>query len=367
VCTSFKMMCGYRHNTMIWISDKNGSIGVKFPYNKEYILKIKKIKGHRWHPEEKIWTVPYSEFKHLLSVFKGEEKEVEGALYLKQLENELKTRKYSQKTIGAYMHYNKEFLDFTGKTPENIENEDVKSYLLYLIEEKDASASTLNIAINALKFYYGKILKKDFIYTVKRPKKDKRLPVVLSRDEVSRLFSVVENPKHRLILMLTYSSGLRVSEVVKLKPGDIDMERKMLHIRGGKGRKDRYTILADSLLEEIEEYKVTYKPDKWLFTGQNPDKHISVRTVQAIFEKAVRKAGIKKDVTVHTLRHSFATHLIENGIDIRYVQELLGHKSLKTTEIYTHVSTRYIENIKSPLDDIKPVPSNKKEKEENEE
>ncbi len=345
---------------MIKISKDKDSITIKFPYNLAYIEKIKEIRGHRWNPDKKYWSVPLSELENLVSAFSGEETEIDTLLYLQTIERELKTRKYSQKTIKAYMHYNKEFLDFTDKEPREIGNEDVKNYLLYLIEEKDSSASTLNIAINALKFYYGNILKKDFIYTVKRPKKDKRLPVVLSRDEVSRIFSVVENPKHRLILMLTYSSGLRVSEVVNLRPGDIDVERKLVHIRGGKGRKDRYTILADSIVEDLENYKEKYRPHRWLFAGQNPEKHISVRTVQAIFDRAVKKAGIEKDVTVHSLRHSFATHLIENGIDIRYVQELLGHKSLKTTEIYTHVSTRYIENIKSPLDNIKPTPEEKK-------
>jgi len=177
---------------------------------------------------------------------------------------------------------------------------------------------------------------------------------------------VVENPKHRLILMFIYSSGLRVSEVVKLKPGDIDMKRKMLRIQEGKGRKDRYTILVDSAIKEMKKYREIYKPYKWLFAGQNPEKHTSVRTVQAIFKRAVAKVGIEKEVTVHSLRHSFATHLIENGIDIRYVQELLGHKSLKTTEIYTHVSTRYIENIKSPLDNINNTQSKRRREEKKE-
>ena len=335
---------------MIKISGNGDSISVKFPYNEEYISKIKQIRGHRWHPNEKVWTVPISEFESLLSIFKDEYVKIDPLLYLRQLENELKIRKYSQKTIRAYMHYNSEFLDFTGKSPENVGNEDVKNYLLYLIEEKDASASTLNIAINALKFYYGKILKRDFIYSVKRPKKDKKLPVVLSRNEVSKLFSVIENPKHRLILMLTYSSGLRVSEVVKLKPGDIDMERKLIYIRGGKGRKDRYTILADVVINELRNYMETYKPEKWLFYGRDKDSHISTRTVQKIFDNAAKKAGIKKDATVHSLRHSFATHLLESGVDLRYIQELLGHKSSKTTEIYTHVSNRDLGKIRSPLD-----------------
>ena len=150
--------------------------------------------------------------------------------------------------------------------------------------------------------------------------------------------------------MLMYSAGLRVSEVVKLKPEDIDMRRKLIHIRGAKGRKDRYTMLSEVALKTFKEYLEKYKPEKWLFPGQRKNKHISTRTAQAIFEKARDKAGIKKDATVHSLRHSFATHLLESGVDLRYIQELLGHKSSKTTEIYTHVSTKNLSKITSPLD-----------------
>ena len=155
------------------------------------------------------------------------------------------------------------------------------------------------------------------------------------------------NLKHRLILMLIYSAGLRVGEVVKVS---VDVERGMIRIRGGKGRKDRYTIFSEAALNTFKEYVEKYKPGKWLFPGQRKDKHISTRTVQAIFEKARDKAGIKKDATVHSLRHSFATHLLESGVDLRYIQELPGHKSSKTTEIYTHVSTKELSKIKSPFD-----------------
>ena len=150
--------------------------------------------------------------------------------------------------------------------------------------------------------------------------------------------------------MLMYSAGLRVGEVVKLKIEDIEVKRKLIRVRDGKGRKDRYIVLSEIALRTFREYVDKYKPEKWLFPGQRKDKHISTRTVQAIFEKARDKAGIKKDATVHSLRHSFATHLLESGVDLRYIQELLGHKSSKTTEIYTHVSTKNLSKIKSPLD-----------------
>ena len=327
----------------------NNDIVVKFPYNPDYIAKIKSVKGYKWHHDEKYWSIPYSELESLLSAFDGSRIEVDPSVWLYDLRKELMVRKYSRRTVKLYLHYNEEFLKFSNKTPHQVSNEDI-DYLYYLAEKKNASASTLNIAINALKFYYGEVLKRRFAYMIRRPKKDKKLPVVLSQEEVSRILSSVTNLKHRLILMLMYSAGLRVGEVVKLKIEDIDAKRKLIRIRGGKGRKDRYTILSEIVLKTFKEYVGKYRPEKWLFPGQRKDMHISTRTVQAIFERARNKAGIKKDATVHSLRHSFATHLLESGVDLRYIQELLGHKSSKTTEIYTHVSTKNLSKIKSPLD-----------------
>lgn len=272
--------------------------------------------------------------------------------YFKNLRKNLVVRKYSPKTIKSYIHYNKDFLGYVRKKPNEITNEDVKDYLFYLVEEKEVSASTLNTVINALKFYYGEVLKRGFVYELKRPKKDKKLPVVLNQEEISKILSSITNIKHRLILMLIYSAGLRVSEVVKLKPGDIDDERKLIHIKGGKGRKDRYTMLSEVAMEMIRRYLKEYGQSIWLFSSQDKEKHITTRTVEKIFSNACRKANIKKNATVHSLRHSFATHLLERGTDLRYIQELLGHKSSKTTEIYTHVSNKDIGKIKSPLDSL---------------
>lgn len=272
--------------------------------------------------------------------------------YFKNLRKNLVVRKYSPKTIKSYIHYNKDFLGYVRKKPNEITNEDVKDYLFYLVEEKEVSASTLNTVINALKFYYGEVLKRGFVYELKRPKKDKKLPVVLNQEEISKILSSITNIKHRLILMLIYSAGLRVSEVVKLKPGDIDDERKLIHIKGGKGRKDRYTMLSEVATEMIRRYLKEYGQSIWLFSSQDKEKHITTRTVEKIFSNACRKANIKKNATVHSLRHSFATHLLERGTDLRYIQELLGHKSSKTTEIYTHVSNKDIGKIKSPLDSL---------------
>jgi site-specific recombinase XerD len=267
-----------------------------------------------------------------------------------ELQRELISRKYSSKTIKAYIHYNEDLLRFAKKSPVDVVEKDVKNYLFYLADEKDSSASTLNIAINALNFYYGEILKKNFAYEIKRPKKDRKLPVVLNKEEVFKILSSVTNVKHRAILMITYSAGLRVSEVVRLKVEDIDTERKLIHVRSAKGRKDRYTLLSEVTAETLNLYLKSYQPKKWLFPGKDENSHLTVRSAEKIFDNAVRGAGITKDVSVHSLRHSFATHLLESGVDLRYIQELLGHKSSKTTEIYTHVSNKNLSRIQSPLD-----------------
>lgn len=288
---------------------KNNKVIIRIPYHRDLISKVKSISGRKWNPEEKYWEVPYKENTILkLQKLFGENLIFDPYFYLIPLQKELSIRKYSRRTIKSYMRYNRHFLLFTEKKPEEVGNEDIKKYLYYMVEKKKVEASTLNVIINALKFYYGEILKKKFIYEVKRPRKDKKLPVVLSKEEVKKILDGITNIKHKVILMLMYSGGLWVSEVIKLRPEDIDASRKLIRIKGAKGRK--------------------------------------------IFQNACEKAGIKKHVTVHSLRHSFATHLLESGIDLRYIQELLGHKSSKTTEIYTHVSTKNLGAIKSPLDNL---------------
>ncbi len=341
---------------MITIEKIGDKIAVKFQYNKEYIEKIKFIDGYRWNIQEKYWYFPDTDgvVNKILSVFSREDINIDPALQeFHILERELVSRKYSPKTVKSYLHYNRELVKFAGKSPPEINESNIKDYLFHLVEKKDSAASTLNIVVNALNFYYGKILKRDFVYEIKRPRKDKKLPVVLSQEEVTMILSSVSNIKHKAILMLIYSAGLGVSEVVKLEKGDIDDERKLIHVKGAKGRKDRYTILSDVALSVLNQYFERYKIQKWLFSGSKSEGRISTRTVQAIFESAVNLADIKKDVSVHCLRHSFATHLLESGVDLRYIQELLGHASSKTTEIYTHVSNKNLRKIKSPLDDLK--------------
>jgi integrase/recombinase XerD len=248
---------------------KDNKVIIRVPYDQELIKKIKTISGRIWNPQGKYWEVPYSDglIAKLQKLF-GENLVIEPYFYLISLQKELSIRKYSRRTIKSYLRYNRDFLLFTGKKPEEIVNEDIKKYLYYMVEEKKVSTSTLNITINALKFYYGEILKKKFIYEVKRPKKDKKLPVALSREEVIKIVDSTSNIKHKAILTLVYSAGLRVGKVVKLKPEDIDSNRRLIHIRGSKGRKDRYILLSDIALKILREYYYKeYKPSKWLFEG----------------------------------------------------------------------------------------------------
>lgn len=272
--------------------------------------------------------------------------------FYETVRNEMRLRNYSHKTIKSYLSCLRSFVKyFYPKHPRDISNDEIKKYLIYLIEEKKWQASTINQMFNALRFLYVELYKTPFIIeSVPRPKKEKKLPDVLSQEDVLKIFSCVENLKHKTILMLIYSAGLRVGEAVRLKVTDIDSKRKLIHIRSAKGKKDRYTLLSEFILEQLREYYKKYKPKEFLFEGGNGRIHLAERSIQNVFQRAVAASGIKKKVTVHTLRHSFATHLLESGTDLRYIQELLGHSSSKTTEIYTHVSKRAIENITNPLD-----------------
>lgn len=353
---------------------------VSFPYDPNLVAKVRIIDGRKWHKDKKYRTFPNTDgtLEKILEVFEGEEIHIDPALKgtvpdllteqsgvvesalslqdkrhdFEDLRRELVSRKYSYKTIKGYIYYNRDFLNFINKKPTEINESDIKDYLLYLAEEKKAATSTLNQAINALKFYYGTMLERKFVYEVKRLRKDKKLPLVLSKEEVAKILHSVDNLKHRTILMLTYSAGLTVGEVVRLKIEDIEGKRMLIHVKGSKGRKDRYTILSAKALEMLRQYWKKYKPAKWLFEGAKEGRHLSIRSVDKIFRNACNKTGIKKDVSVHTLRHSFATHLLEGGTDLRYIQELLGHAHSKTTEIYTHVSNKSLGKIMSPLDTL---------------
>jgi site-specific recombinase XerD len=271
------------------------------------------------------------------------------AVWQTRLETELRARKYSPKTIQAYLYHNREFCRTIQKPPEYVTSDDITNYAAYL-DTQGFSASSMNLAISSLKFFYHQMLRKYLVNAHHRPRHDKKLPTVLSCPQIGELLQGMKNIKHRLLLTLTYSSGLRVSEVVQLKITDIDVVRKTVLIRSGKGRKDRYTMLSDKAALLIKEYYRIFQPFDWLFPGIQPTEHLTIRSAQHIFEKALAASGIDKPLSIHSLRHSFATHLLENGTDIRYIQELLGHSSIKTTERYTHVAKRAVLNVKSPLD-----------------
>jgi site-specific recombinase XerD len=237
------------------------------------------------------------------------------------------------------------------RSPAELTDEEVREYLRYLIQEKKASQSAISQTYSALKFLYETTLKRDWNgFRIPRAKMEKRLPVVFSQQEIQAIFSATRNLKHRALLMTIYSAGLRVSEVVHLKVSDIDSQRMVIRVEQGKGAKDRYTLLAQRTLEVLRDYWRAYRPKEWLFPGQPAKGSLSVSSVQKVFEQVLHEAGIKKHATVHTLRHSFATHLMEAGNDLYHIQHLLGHTTPKTTTIYIHLSRRDLARVISPID-----------------
>jgi site-specific recombinase XerD len=269
-----------------------------------------------------------------------------------QLEAELRSRKYSLKTIRSYIYYNSFLCRTLQKTPEEIRPDDITQFLAIIEKDREYSASSLNLAISAIKFFYTNVMKNENISEPRRPRHDKRLPMVLSKEEIQKILALEKNPKHRLLLMLVYSSGLRVSEVVALKREHIDLSRKVIYIKRGKGRKDRCTLLSEKAAHFLNEYYAFYGIQTWLFPGQSATRPLTIRSAQHIFDNAVRRAEIHKKLSIHSLRHTFATHLLESGTDIRYIQSLLGHATLRTTERYTHIARRNVLSIQSPLDSI---------------
>ncbi len=272
---------------------------------------------------------------------------------LKQYKNLLIEKRYSQNTQGIYCSYFKDYcMHFKTEEIDKVTTSQINEYILQLIKSKNISISQQNQRINAIKFYYEKVLgrKKEY-FELHRPKKENKLPKILSKDEVKSIFNVTNNLKHKCIMMLIYSAGLRRSELLNLRLTDIDSKRMVININGAKGKKDRISLLSDNLLQLLREYYKEYHPKRYLFEGENGGKY-SESSVGNILKKSARKAGIRKNVTPHMLRHSFATHLLEQGTDLRYIQELLGHASSKTTEIYTHVSKNAIDKITNPIDEL---------------
>jgi integrase/recombinase XerD len=268
-----------------------------------------------------------------------------------QMKGDLELRGLSPHTRDNYLRHVSQFSRHYGRSPRHLGEKEIKEYLLYLLREKKVSTATVNQCYHALKFLYERTLNRMWVMArVPRVRRLKQLPVVLDKEEVESLFSVTENLKHRAILMLIYSSGLRLTEAARLKVTDIDSKRMLVRIKQGKGRKDRYTVLSKVALEVLREYWSQYRPTEYLFAGRFPGKPLTGRSIQRVLIKAKDLAGIKKPATVHTLRHSFATHLLEAGTDLYHIQLLLGHRTLNTTTIYLHVSRKELARIISPLD-----------------
>ena len=267
--------------------------------------------------------------------------------FLKNLETEIKISKLSPYTVRNYIMFNKKLLEHSNKQPDEIVQQDIKNFLADKMNDRASSSTILFLA--SIKFAYSSLLQKDPTSGIKRPKSEKKIPSVLSKEEVIRLFNAAQTRKSELIMQLLYSSGLRVSELVNLKPREIDFNENMGWVRMGKGKKDRMFTLSKKIATKLKKYIDKRKDWNYVFSEKTP---LTTRNIQKIVQKAAAKAGINKQVHPHTLRHSYATHLLENGVDIRKIQILLGHSSLSTTERYTHVSSMELKKISSPFDTL---------------
>jgi len=273
---------------------------------------------------------------------------------IQQMLDTLILKSYSENTIKTYCGEFAQLLIILKKVDVNtLTPERLRAYFLYCIKELNLSENLIHSRINAVKFYFEQVLHRDVMLfeDIPRPKKKYLLPKVFSKEDILKLFQAIDNPKHLLIIKLCYGMGLRVSEIVNLKINDIDFNRMMVLIESSKGKKDRYVNLPTSIVEELKDYLSVFKPEKFVFEGQYGGQY-SIRSVQAVFKTAMKKAKINKDVGIHALRHSYATHLLEVGTDMVFIQKLLGHKDVKTTQIYAKVSQKQLSKVKSPLDDL---------------
>ncbi len=272
--------------------------------------------------------------------------------FLKKLEIELKISKNSQYTIRNYLDANKQLFEQLNKQPEEIEVDDVKQFMAEKLTEKSSSSIILFLA--AIKYAYTNILKKDVTLGIKRPKKEKRIPTVMTKEEVKRLINSIYSDKSRLMVSMLYACGFRISELINLNIADLNFLEKTGMVKQAKGKKDRVFNIPEFLVADLNKQIEFQKKlnHELLFSNEETGKKLSASNIEKIVRKAVKRAGIQKDIHCHTLRHSFATHLLENGVDLRTIQTLLGHSSISTTELYTHISNQQIKNVKSPIDSL---------------
>ncbi|MBU0978239.1 MAG: site-specific tyrosine recombinase/integron integrase [Patescibacteria group bacterium] len=266
---------------------------------------------------------------------------------LDQVKRELKIRNYSSRTIKSYLYALREYFSFKKASLEILEQDNIRNFLLSC-HQKGISPQSRNLFLNAIKFYYRSVIRVNQKIEIQSAKKSKSLPIVLSRKEIENILESTQNTKHKLLLSLSYGAGLRVSEVITLKVKDVNFAEMTIHIKNAKGQKDRISVLPEKLINNLKISLSGKISDDFVFASERGGK-LTTRTAQKIFKNALVKSGVKKDATFHSLRHSFATHLLENGVDIRYVQELLGHQNIRTTQRYTHVTNPKLKNIQSPL------------------
>ncbi len=332
-------------------------------YDSEYSGRVKKLVGSKWSQSNKSWYVPDNTSYRLLFGMESENigkqvivkiKPVNQPHFKKYLEL-LILKGYSQNTIKTYRNEMAQLLFYLEEKEVNTcESEFIRNYIIKCYTENKFSENTMHSKINAIKFYFEKVLHREkFFIEIPRPKKPLQLPKTIHVEDIKKIFEATKNLKHNTMLKLGYGMGLRVSEIINLKITDIDSKNMQVFIERAKGKKDRYANanLPQSILGQLRDYYLEYKPKKYLFEGQFGGQYTS-RSLQQVFQNSLKIANINKKASTHSLRHSFATHLLENGTDIRFIQELLGHKDIKTTLLYTHVSDKSIRNIKSPLDDL---------------
>lgn len=350
---------------------------IKFEYDKELINYLKGIQGTKWSQSKKCWYIKTDDFdlNSIYTTYKGiayldysdlkksepEKRIIQTSKYITKPKVKLPVayndildqKRYSDSTKATYTNYFEDYIrEFGEGNLEQISVPEINDYILKLVRKNKISGSQQNQRINAIKFYYEKVLGRDKIYIeILRPRQVKTLPKVITEEEVSNMLIVDSNIKNKLIVALIYSAGLRRSELLNLRKEDIISNKKMIFVRGAKGKKDRVTILSEYTLKILDTYFAIYKPNYWILEGPNRKKY-SASSVGNIVKRIGKKARVSIDITPHILRHSFATHLLEQGVDLRYIQELLGHSSSTTTEIYTHVSKKSLANIVSPLDRI---------------
>lgn len=348
----------------------NDVVFLTFPKDTELIAAVKTLGVARWSQTKGKWFVDKDKFELNKLIVALNEKAIIDAAGLKEktktqtpIEIELglsklklwmEHKRYSPSTINTYLDAAKSFLMFGFPKPiKNITNDDVVRYVNEYIIKKGLSFSYQNQVVNAIKLLFREVVNSKLdVDKLERPRREYKLPNVLSKEEIASILKVHTNTKHKTMLSLIYACGLRRGELLNLKPIEIDSKRGLLIIKQAKGRKDRIVPISNKVIEMLREYFKMYRPKVWLFEGQNPGEQYSEKSLQNVLKQALVKVKINKPVTLHWLRHSYATHLLEAGTDLRFIQELLGHKSSKTTEIYTHVTTKSLQKIKSPFDDL---------------